>query len=199
MADNLGKRAIKQVDLVKEYFMSHPNEDIKHSEVVGWLQQTFKERTGGQFADPDRQIRTLSQQGFLIKKAKGVYCYDPEAVHSRELEYFSDEQKRIIKERDGFKCVICGKGVKDGIELHVDHIKPKELGGQAIIENGQTLCAQHNFMKKTLKQTETGKKMFLRLYELAKSEGDTNLQDFCKAILSTFETHGINGHIEWKP
>ncbi|MGP1515486.1 MAG: HNH endonuclease [Bacteroidales bacterium] len=25
--------------------------------------------------------------------------------------------------------------------MHVDHIKPKEFGGKAIIENGQTLCA----------------------------------------------------------
>ena len=43
-------------------------------------------------------------------------------------------------------------GKKDGVELHIDHIKPKDFGGEATIENGQTLCAQHNFIKKNLKQ-----------------------------------------------
>ena len=82
--------------------------------------------------------------------------------------------------------------------MHVDHIKPKELGGQATIENGQILCAKHNFQKKTFKQTETGKKMFIRLYELAKISGDNEMLQFCKDILELFEKHGINGHIEWK-
>ena len=53
-------------------------------------------------------------------------------------------------------------------------------------------------LKKKLKQTETGKKMFIRLYELAKKEQDNTLQDFCTDILQTYEKHGINGHIEWE-
>lgn len=103
-----------------------------------------------------------------------------------------------ILERDGYKCVICGRGTKDGVELQVDHIKPKYLGGQSTIENGQTLCAQHNFIKKTLKQTETGKKMFIRLYELAKKEKNQELLKFCIDILKTYEEHKINSHIVWK-
>ena len=84
------------------------------------------------------------------------------------------------------------------MELQVDHIKPKDLGGKAIIENGQTLCAQHNFLKKNFKQTETGKKLFIRLYDLAKAINDKQLMDFCAEILNVFEKHHINGHIEWK-
>ena len=111
---------------------------------------------------------------------------------------FSAIQRKAILERDGFKCVVCGKGVKDGVDLHVDHIKPKDFGGEATIENGQTLCAQHNFIKKNLKQTETGKKMFIRLYELAKSEKNEELIKFCADVLETYEKHDINGHIVWK-
>ena len=80
----------------------------------------------------------------------------------------------------------------------IDHIKPKDLGGKAIIENAQTLCARHNFLKKNFKQTETGKKMFIRLYELAKKQDDITLTNFCKDILKIFDKHNINGHIEWK-
>ena len=68
----------------------------------------------------------------------------------------------------------------------------------ARIENGQTLCAQHNFKKKNYKQTETGKKMFIRLYELAKSVGDQDTESFCSQILEVFEKNNMNGHIEWK-
>lgn len=143
-------------------------------------------------------IRSLAQQGFLIKVAKGIYRYDPNLQTNRYLEDFTEDQKKEILKRDGYKCVICGKGVENGVELHVDHIKPKDLGGKATIENGQTLCAQHNFMKKNFKQTETGKKMFIRLYELAKIHGDRNLQQFCAEVLEVFERNNINGHIEWK-
>ena len=120
-------------------------------------------------------------------------------VTNRQLEDFTQDQKKQILARDGYQCVICGQGKQNGIELHVDHIKPKNLGGKATIENGQTLCAKHNFRKKNLGQTETGKKMFIRLYELSKSIGDTETMIFCRQILEVFERHNINGHIEWKP
>jgi hypothetical protein len=71
------------------------------------------------------------------------------------------------------------------------------LGGEATIENGQTLCSQHNFIKKNLKQTETGKKMFIRLYDLAKSQNNEELEQFCIDILETYEKYNINGHIIW--
>ena len=194
----MNKEDITQQNIVKEFFLKHPNEDIKHPIVVDWVVSEWKKRTGKVFRDPDRMIRSLSQRGFLVKIAKGIYRYDPDLVTHKQLEDFTEAQKKIVLERDGYKCVICGKGKKDGVELHVDHIKPKDLGGKATIENGQTLCSQHNFMKKNFKQTETGKKMFIRLYELAKMQGDEKLQKFCEEILEVFERNNINGHIEWK-
>jgi len=193
MNDNL-----TQEDIVKEFFTSHPNQNIPHPMVVDWVVEEWRKRTGKVFRDPDRMIRSLAQRGFLIKIAKGIYRYDPEFETNKYLQDFTEEQKKEILERDGYKCVICGKGIEDGIELHVDHIKPKDLGGEAIVENGQTLCARHNFMKKNFKQTETGKKMFIRLYELAKAKGDKKLQQFCTEILEVFERNNINGHIEWR-
>ncbi|MFH1894287.1 MAG: HNH endonuclease signature motif containing protein [Patescibacteria group bacterium] len=187
-----------QKDLIIEFFKKNPNRDIKHPEVVDWVVTTYKKRTGNVFRDPDRAIRQLSQGGFLIKIAKGIYKYDPEKAHKRELEDFTAAQKEAIFKRDGYKCVICGRGKKDGVDLQVDHIKPKDFGGDATIENGQTLCSQHNFIKKNLKQTETGKKMFIRLYELVKSEKNEELKKFCADVLETYEKHDINGHIVWK-
>ncbi|OFY96207.1 MAG: HNH endonuclease [Bacteroidetes bacterium RIFCSPLOWO2_12_FULL_31_6] len=190
--------SISQIDLIKEFFINNPLRDIPHNEAVQWLLYEYKKRTGYVFADPDRGIRSLSQKGFLIKISKGVYRYDPDFVQNRKLEDFTPIQKIQILERDNFKCVICGRSRQDGVELHIDHIKAKDFGGKATIENGQTLYAQHNFLKKNFKQTETGKKMFIRLYELAKVQEDHTLQKFCTEILEVFEKNNINGHIEWK-
>ena len=192
------KKKITQAQLIIEYYMSRPNEDVPHQEAVDWLSDKWEKETGGKFRDVDRGIRKLSQAGFLIKVQKGVYRYDPDPVHHPELWDFTQTQKEEIKKRDNYRCVVCGLGEKEGEELHVDHIKPKDRGGLATIENGQTLCSRHNLLKKNFKQTETGKKMFIRLYELAKAEGDEGLVTFCREILEMFERHQINGHIDWK-
>lgn len=161
-------------------------------------QENGKKRKGQVFRDPDRGIRQLHQKGRLIKVKKGVYRYDPGREKQKGLENFSLSQKTKILKRDKYQCVICGLGIKNGLELHVDHIKPKDLGGKATIENRQTLCSKHNFIKKNFKQTETGKKMFIRLYELSKRKKNKTLQKFCNEILQTYEKYSINGHIKWE-
>lgn len=187
-----------QLDLILEFFKLNANRDIPHPEAVDWLTNEWLKRTGKVFRDPDRGIRTLHQKGYLIKVSKGVYRFEPNFNLRNDLEDFSPELKKKILERDEYKCVICGMGQKDGVELHVDHIKPKELGGKATFENGQTLCAKHNFLKKNLKQTETGKKMFIRMLETAKAENETALVKFIEEILNVYEKHNMNGHIRWK-
>ncbi len=185
-------------DLVLEYFLAHPNQDLEHGPVVDWVTEQWLKEHSTPPRDPWRTIRSLHQQGILIKVRKGVYRYDPTLAYVRELEDFTPAQREEILKRDNYRCVICGKGIQDGYEVHVDHIIPKELGGKAEVWNGQTLCSIHNFKKKTYKQTETGKRMFIRLYELSKTIGDAQMMRFCEAILEVFERYGINGHIEWK-
>lgn len=195
----MSKKQISQLDLIMEFFKANPKRDISHPEVVDWVSAEWQKRTGKVFRDPDRGIRSLHQRGYLQKIAKGVYRYEPEMVHLREdLEDFSPALKRQILERDGYKCVICGFGKKESVELHIDHIKPKDLGGKATLQNGQTLCARHNFLKKNLKQTETGKKMFLQMLETAKENDDKELIAFLREVLEVYEKHNINGHIVWK-
>ena len=184
--------------LILEYFEAYPNQDLPHGPVVDWVTEQWLKERDTPPRDPWRAIRKLHQDGKLIKVRKGVYRYDPSFVRERRLGDFTPDQKREIFARDNYRCVVCGRGTKDGVEIHADHIRPKELGGKAEISNGQTLCAQHNFQKKAYKQTETGKKMFIRLYELAKVEGDDSLMGFCREVLETYERHQVNYHIEWE-
>ncbi len=190
------EKKISISDLLKEYFQAHPNQDLEHDPVVDWIEEKYFALYGKKSRDTWRAIRKLHEEGFLIKVKKGVYRYDPEAVKNIELEEFTEKQKQEILKKDRYKCVRCGKGKEEGVELHVDHIKPKSRGGKAIIENGQTFCSQCNFIKKHMNQTETGKRMFIRLYELAKKEGNKKLVNFCEDILETYNKHDINEHIE---
>ncbi|MBU2446637.1 MAG: HNH endonuclease [Bacteroidetes bacterium] len=196
MSKNKNTKSIS--DLIVEFFKKNPNKEMDHGPVVDWVETKYLKLYNKKPRDTWRGIRKLHQEGFLIKVKKGIYKYDPKYVHKRELEDFTNEQKKQIFERDNYKCVVCGLGIKDGVELQIDHIKPKDFGGKATIENGQTLCAQHNFRKKNYKQTETGKKMFIRLYEAAKVIGDTETMQFCAEILEVFEKNNVNDHIEWK-
>ena len=80
-----------QLNLIMEYFKKNPRRDIKHPEIVDWVVEEYKKRTGKVFRDPDRAIRKLSQTGLLIKISKGIYKYDPDFVARKELEDFSAE------------------------------------------------------------------------------------------------------------
>jgi 5-methylcytosine-specific restriction endonuclease McrA len=186
-------------ELIQEYFQQHPNTDLPHGPVVDWVTEQWRLQ-GNETPprDPWRMIRRLHQEGWLIKVRKGVYRYDPESARRVELDDFTPEQKQAILERDQYRCVICGKGLADGVELHVDHIRPRHLGGRSEIENGQTLCAQCNFRKKVYRQTETGKRMFIRLLQLAEKEGDQKMVEFCREVLSVYERHRVNDHIRWE-
>ena len=189
---------VVQKDLIIEFFTKNPNRDIRHPEVVDWVVTTYKERTGKVFRDPDRGIRQLFQGGFLIKVANGIYKYDPKKAHKKHINDFTATQKAAILKRDGYKCAQCGIGKREGAELHIDHVIPRDWGGEATLENGQVLCSRCNFLKKNFKQTESGKKMYIKMYKVAKEKGDKQVLGFVTDLLSVFEKHKVNGHIVWK-
>jgi len=58
---------------------------------------------------------------------------------------------KVLK-RDNFKCCACGASpAKDpSVELHVDHIIPWSKGGETVLDNLQTLCANCNLGKSNL-------------------------------------------------
>lgn len=89
--------------------------------------------------------------------------------------------------RDNYRCVVCGRGIKDGVELVVDHIKPKDKGGTSDISNGQTLCMDHNLIKKNYSQTEAGKRYFIKMYEKAVDNDDDRMIKFCKAVSDAYD------------
>ena len=195
------EKKISQIEFVRSYFMQRPMVIISHVQAKSDLEAAYLTVMGKRLEDSDRAIRKLHGDGFLEKVAKGQYMYNPETSGRKDFDEFTQTEKNMILKRDGYKCVVCGLGREHGLDLHVDHIKPRSLGGQGTVENGQVLCAPHNFIKKNLSQTETGKKGFIRLLEFVKSAPNdpaaSQLENFLLEVLSVYEKHGINGHIRW--
>jgi HNH endonuclease len=67
----------------------------------------------------------------------------------RELRYF-------VLKRDGGKCVLCGRGAADGVQLQPDHIKPASLFPELALDpdNLETLCRDCNVGKSNRDQTD---------------------------------------------
>jgi len=182
-------------DLIWEYFQKHPNKDLRHGPVVDWVEERYLKLYGKKPRDTWRAIRKLHQDGRLIKVKKGVYRYDPDYVRGVDLLDFSTELKERLFDRDNYRCVVCGRGPADGVEICADHIKPKDKGGDNSINNGQTLCTEHNLMKKNYSQTEAGKRYFIKMYKQAVSQRDGKMVKFCKEVFDAYDKYSINGHI----
>lgn len=182
-------------DLVMEYFKRHPNKDLPHGPVVDWVEKQYLKLYGKKPRDTWRQIRKFHQEGKLIKVKKGIYRYEPDHVKEIELFDFSPNIKEEIFKRDNYRCVVCGRGRENGVEISADHIKPRDRGGTNIVENGQTLCMEHNLMKKNYSQTEAGKRYFIKMYEQAVSNNDEKMINFSKCVFECYDKHKINSHI----
>jgi len=182
-------------DLVMEYFQSHPKQDWQHGPVVDWVEEQYLKLYGKKPRDTWKAIRRLYQEGKLIKVRKGVYRYDPNYVRNVSLLDFPPDVKEKIFQRDKYRCVICGLGRKDGVEICADHVVPLDRGGTNTVENGQTLCTKHNLIKKNYSQTETGKRYFIKMYKEALKKDDKNMIKFCKDVFNAYNRHKINTHI----
>jgi hypothetical protein len=94
----------------------------------------------------------------LENEAIIYYCQnklDDQDLNQIKLFFETTKQNRHISlklrdkilRRDNFRCVFCGRGVNDGVKLHVDHIIPVSKGGTSHADNLQTLCEECNLGK----------------------------------------------------
>jgi len=58
--------------------------------------------------------------------------------------FYRNRLRFAIFRRDNFTCQYCGRSVKSGIELTLDHIQPLSLGGNYEPSNLFTACQECN-------------------------------------------------------
>ena len=96
------------------------------------------------------------RKSFTLNYSNLLYVYSE--IHRKEMmrahiqmerAKMSDKIRYQVLLRDGERCVICGASAKDGITLHIDHIKPLAKGGKTEMSNLRTLCERCNLGKGT--------------------------------------------------
>ncbi len=138
-----------QTQLIQEFFHEHPHQDVPTSQVVDWATEEWKSRTNSTFRHPGSVIRSLVQEGYLIKPKRGYYRYEPGQAQTNKILKFSAKQRAEIFKRDNHKCLICGMGIREGLDLYaiksfyarsseaVDSTQELSVGDAA------TLCGKH--------------------------------------------------------
>ncbi len=103
-----------------------------------------------------KDISNLSEKG--KKKNKKIKITNEQSI---KLKKFAEKKIKIMPsirwqvfQRDGWKCVACGRNSKKGIILQVDHIIPRSKGGKNTLNNYQTLCWECNIGKSNKDNTD---------------------------------------------
>lgn len=100
-----------------------------------------------------RLTRDLSEAfNLAIRKGRKSYEHLKKPIKSSLLRRGITLKTRFeVLQRDGSRCVICGKTAQDDI-LVVDHIIPVVKGGTNDIKNLRTLCRECNHGKMLLNE-----------------------------------------------
>ncbi|MFT8232407.1 HNH endonuclease [Pseudomonas guariconensis] len=93
----------------------------------------------------DRLIRA----GLLFRSAPDVFLVLMPMYGAGRSKYrkkvIGAKLRTLVFERDSYSCLRCGQQR----DLRADHVIPESLGGEATLENLQTLCASCNSWKGT--------------------------------------------------
>ncbi|MDQ6757631.1 MAG: DEAD/DEAH box helicase family protein [Bacteroidota bacterium] len=72
-----------------------------------------------------------------------------ETIKTIEQRELTEEEKKLVFQRDNYTCLCCGKTKAPGrkVKFQVDHIIPFKFGGETSMNNSQTLCSICNSIK----------------------------------------------------
>lgn len=105
-------------------------------------------KINGEYKDEKRAFFGAKEVKDIIRKInqKQGYYYTDEIWKSLckvERGKVTNKIRFAIYERDGYRCVRCGK-YDNGSNLEIDHIIPISKGGKSTFDNLQTLCHDCN-------------------------------------------------------
>ncbi|MDR0975639.1 MAG: HNH endonuclease [Christensenellaceae bacterium] len=87
----------------------------------------------------------LERIDFLKKHDFNITYNQYHAVDQRKV--LTKSMREQVKRRDNWTCQLCGKIMRDGVGLHIDHIVPISRGGKSMLANLRVLCSKCNGSK----------------------------------------------------
>lgn len=103
------------------------------------------------------ELKGLGTQALFARFILSV----PYGRTARQLDAFYNSQGwrqlryQALKIHGG-RCMLCNRGRKDGVQMHVDHIKPRAKFPELalVLDNLQVLCRDCNLGKRHLDETD---------------------------------------------
>ena len=187
----LTKKDLFALDWFKQFPMrKFSNEEIRNLLPAEYQKSALSKRD--KFQDPSRSARKLAEnkriQKFPANKAR-FYWYDPESDYLPEE--FDDAEKAFILERDGLRCVVCGRGVADGVKVSVGYALSTRRGGKLNVDNGRTLCPTHRWTLETAQDSDEGQRNWRKLLSSLPKVGEPRAQKFWEEFLELLKRYGI--------
>lgn len=88
-------------------------------------------------------LSALLLLSFILWRAAGKGRARRVSRGARRRRVWTDDERRLILERDGWACVWCGSTD----ELQIDHVVPFSRGGACSVDNVAVLCGPCNRRK----------------------------------------------------
>lgn len=162
-----------------------------------------KERLAKEAAifDWARVVRALRQEGYDIELLNdGSYRMNGKGKSGGNVRQNIDAKTRYrILQRNHSVCQRCGRSVKDGAKLVIDHKIPVEYGGETTDENLWTLCENCNIGKKHWFSDEDAEAIREILNE---KSGSKRIEKYFEAhpneLIETSKLDVISGIRDWE-
>lgn len=112
--------------------------------------------TGSPMPDKDRALKSYMKQYWRQQQGKGFTNYRMMADDQFYKSTKWRELRHVALVNSGARCTLCGASAKDGIQLHVDHIKPRSKYPELALDldNLQILCEDCNLGKSNVDDTD---------------------------------------------
>ena len=122
----------------------------KASKPKGWLAPSIRHRKELHLAQIQKYAKVFPitsivfEMGeFDIQKLKAIEEGRPAPVgveYQQGEQYGFDDVRNAVFTRDDYRCVCCGRGIKEGAILHAHHLKYRSLGGTNRMRNLVSVC-----------------------------------------------------------
>lgn len=125
---------------------------LRNHQVVYKKQNVYRIEGANQFSQKqiDELVALCEQKldDYIKRRGERIWAH-----RNNTRGYISGSIKYEVLKRAGFRCELCGISAKERA-LEVDHIVPKNLGGEDSINNYQALCYVCNAMKRDKDDTD---------------------------------------------
>ena len=94
---------------------------------------------------------------------------------------FTTKQREEILERDGYRCVLCGNGNREGYDLYVEPLLPN-MQPPFKLDDGCTVCSRHHHRRKGSSLLEAWGEMMTQMASTPISPGNREFVAFASEM-----------------